>query len=107
MLLYSRAVFYGENLKDYSKAELYIEQAYKHGLKLLEGCFATNFTNMIKIRLYFVKLKWMCSDWDGVKDLLLDNIKDSEIELSLREFKNPTFSCNPKAQKCVFFLLKR
>lgn len=96
-----RALFYGECLKEYEKAEVFIQMAYNHGLKLLEGCYATNFSNMVKIRLYYAKLKLMQADWKSAKELLIDNVKDSQIELSLRKSKNPSANNDPKVQKCV------
>ena len=101
MTVYCRALYYGEGLKDLAKAEKCIDKAYTQGLKLLEGCYPSNFANMQKIRLYFVKLKMMKNDWTSSKELLLDNLKDGEIELSLRKNKFPSCGNNPKVQRCV------
>lgn len=101
MLLYHRAVHFGENLKEFGKAEACIDKAYTHGLKLLEGCYPGNFANMIKIRLYYMKLKMNKGDWTAAKELIFDNLKDAEIQMSLLKSSNPSCANNPKAQKCV------
>lgn len=101
LFYYSRALFEGECLKDSAKAEMFIRKAYDHGLHFLDGCYPTNFANMQRVRLYFAKLLLEKGDWQPAKDLLFDNIKDAEIELSLRRGKNPSCGNNPKVQKCV------
>lgn len=94
-------MFAGECYKEWEKAEELVSGALKLSLGTLEGNFASNFASTINIRLYYAKLLIHKGEWSKAQDLLLDNIKDSQIELCLRRSKNPSSNSNPKVIKCV------
>lgn len=104
LLLYYRGLLYGEGFGNFVLAEKFMREAFRRALDLLEGCHPGNFSTVIKIRLYLAKLMVHQGEWKQAEELLVDNIRDSEIELSLRQGKNPTSHNNQKAQKCVIFL---
>lgn len=107
LLIFYKGMYAAEGNHNPEKAEEYIEGALKLSLASLEGCYATNFANAIKIRLYYAKLLVHRGQLQKAKDLILDNIKDTEIELCLRQNNNPTCFHHPKAQKCVVHVYQR
>ena len=107
-VLHYRSIFYGEGRHDREKALNFSVVAYRTCFKLLPRGTAPIFAMMQKVRLYYAKLLIEDEQFDAAMDLLKDNIKDAQIELSMRGVKlGEHILKNTKCQKTVVAIHRR